>query len=113
MINGWKGLRHFIDIKTPASGVDNRGQRTGSDVDYLTNIPCEIRNLSGRDAEIARQLFPTATVSIRMMADSSYSINANHVVIEQANSRRLAIGYVNDKHRNGVEIELLCSEIAT
>lgn len=61
-------LRHRVTIqqKTGSSSLDGRGQPTTTWNDISTAIPVAIKQLSGNEGILARQLYPTATHKIHM-----------------------------------------------
>ena len=105
-----RDMRHIVNIVQPSTAVDARGQRTGSDTAILSDIPCEIKPLGGRELEVAHQLYPSATAKINLYSDPSITLKTSMVVVEQGTNKRFGIGYIKDQLRNGFEVELLCSE---
>lgn len=66
-------LRHFVDIeRKTVSGTGDRGQPALSWSAVYENVGAEIEQLSGRKLEIARQVIPSATHSIRMRYHDLY-----------------------------------------
>ena len=65
-------LRHRVTIQQKSgSGLDTRGQTTATWVDVQAGVPAAIRQLSGQEGLLARQVYPTAThkVSLRYRSD--------------------------------------------
>lgn len=103
--------RHICNLVQAPTGVDTHGLPSGSDTPILANIPCQIESLSGRQAELAHQLYPSASKRIECVLSPDVTINTNMAFVEVATSKRFEIGYVEDEERNGYSISCLCSEI--
>ena len=111
MLRSLGKLRHVVNIVQPSTTADSRGQRTGSDTAILSDVPCEIKPLGGREAEVAHQLYAGANAKIRLYSDPSITLTTKMMVVEQGTNRRFGIGYIKDELRIGSEVELLCTEI--
>jgi head-tail adaptor len=102
-------MRHRVDLYEPTDRLGEDGQREGADVVKVRNIPCSITPLVGREAEVARQLVATATLRVEMWGP--LPINSASYLVERPSGKRLNIGHVSDKDRNGLELTLLCGEV--
>jgi len=100
--------RHQVTIKRPATGLDDRGQNTGSLSTVLANVPCEIEQLSGLELIRAKKVFADATYRVRLWGDPSTPIETTDFLVW--GSRTLHIGAVIDPDQTGVDITLLCKE---
>lgn len=105
-------MRHFVDIFAPSVNLDSRGQARGAPAVVMQDVPCEIETLAGREAEIARQLVPTASLRVKMFGpilglDTRCYMKEHPIT---AASKPIHVGHVNDVHRNGRELHLLCTE---
>ncbi|HUQ68745.1 MAG TPA: head-tail adaptor protein [Planctomycetaceae bacterium] len=102
-------LRHVVNVMKPAENSNTRGQPTGEDEVYIKDVPCSIEPLGGRESEIARQVFESATAKVKFYGDPNRPISRSHYL--QFGSRRLEIGDVKDVEQNGIVIELLVGEV--
>lgn len=103
-------LRHYVTIRRPSAEYGSRGQvQAGQDESLLSDVPCEIEQLSGRQLEFARQQFATATHRVRMYRDPANPLSAKDYLV-LADGRRLHIGAVDDVNLTGLEYVLLCGE---
>lgn len=100
-----------MNLVQKSTSQDSRGQPTGSDTVVCANVFCSIQSLTGRQSEIANQLYPSASKTISCILDSSIAINDKMTWVEVATSKRFEIGYVRDDERHGTMIETLCSEV--
>lgn len=106
-----RDMRHFIDVYTPPTDFDSRGQKDGSYTRIMQNVPAKIAYLSGREVETAHQLFPNATVKIEFYADASFTLNTSQKIIDTGTSKEFQIGHITDKQLNGLHITALCQEV--
>lgn len=100
-------LRHRVDVKLPTTSLGSRGQRSGSDTLVVSDVPCEIVTLSGRELELARQTYPRASLLVTMWRPG-LDITSQHYL--QFGSRRLEIGAVVDEDQLGLKYLLTCGE---
>jgi hypothetical protein len=110
-MTGRRDRRHVLNLVQKSTSQDTRGQPTGSDTVIVANVFCSIDSITGRQSEIAHQLYPSATKTIRCTLDSGTTVNTNMAWVEVATGKRFEIGYVHDELRYGMEIETLCSEV--
>lgn len=101
-------LRHRVTVKSPATGVGRRGQRSGDDTTLLRDEPAEVVTLSGRELEQARATFAAAMLRVVMRVHPKFPITTNNYL--EFNGRTLNIGHVNDIDNRGIKYELLCGE---
>lgn len=104
--------RHWVDAFEPPKTLGSRGQRQGHGKRLMRNIPASIETLSGREAEVARQIVPQATLMVKIhgpipgLAAKCYFLQ--HPITDA--SKPIHIGYVNDVHRNGRDLHCTCTE---
>lgn len=110
-------MLHVVDVLEPVEALDSRGQLAGSPKVYMRNVPCSIKPLSGREAEIARQLVPLATLQVEMWGEPSLPIDERMKLRQHGGKKRadgtdllIEVQFVNDLKRNGCELQLLCTE---
>ena len=103
-------FRHRVDVVGPGGAQTDRGQ-TQSDNTLMRNVPCAIEFLSGREAEVARMLLPTASTRITMRGPIP-GLTASCVLIEKANGQKHHVGFVQDDSRIGREYKCLCEQEA-
>lgn len=101
-------MRHMVTVMRPTQAQGTRGEPQGKDAVIVKDVPCSIETLSGREGELARQIFAAATYRVQMYGDPSKPIENTDYL--QFGSRRLNIGFINDRQQNGIELELLCEE---
>ncbi len=90
------------------SSPDDYGQPVGSwdDLDSDPDAWAEVKPISGRIAEYARQLYAEATH--RVMID--YRSGMTRDMRVKLGSRYLYIGHIRDLDELGITLELLCRE---
>jgi len=101
--------RHYIDVYRPSQATDLRGQIEGPPETIYRGMPAEIRTLSTREQEVARQVYALATHEVRVMVDPRKQIMETDYLMHGA--RKLEVGGVNDVQQNGVEMVLICGEV--
>lgn len=103
---------HTATIKGPPSGessaYDGRGQPTDADVTVLADVPCSVVELAGRELEVARKVFASATYRVMMWGEPGTVINTQHYLTLDS-SEVLYIGHAVDSDLMGYEYVLLCS----
>ena len=100
-------LRHVADIESfTESGVDGRGQPTGSWGVAMSGVRIGFLPFSGRTAEYAHQLYEIATGVIVMRYRSNVT-TANRIVM---GSRTFAIGFVENVGEENTWLRVVCSE---
>lgn len=108
------GYRHFVNAYAPSGNLGSRGQRQGQDKLIMADIPADIEMLAGREAEIARQLVPQATLLVKVHGPipglSAKCFFKQHPITDD--SKPISIGYVQDPRRNGRDLHCLCTEEA-
>lgn len=104
-----RNLRHIVTVKRPRQGnLGTRGQKQGEDETIYAEWPCSIETLSGSEAELARQNFPTASLSVAGYTDPAKPIKATDYLL--LGTRRINVGFVNDVDQMGLKAELICGE---
>ncbi len=103
-------LRHRVDILKPGSALNDRGQPQADDV-VMRSVPCAIEVLSGREAEIARQLLPQATTRVSMRGPIK-DLTATCVLVEKPANRLHHVGFIEDQSRVGHLYRCLCVQEA-
>lgn len=101
--------KHRVDIMTPATAMDDRGQEVGQDAVYLAGIPCSIDPINTRELDAARQIYAAATYKVKLYGDPKKPISHRHYLNWMG--RRLEIGSAVDVKANGTEWELICGEV--
>lgn len=104
---------HIGDIKRPATGVDSRGQVTGVDTTVASSVPFALRPLRGREREIARQEFASASVMVTMHTDPTWALTSEDKIVRTSgpnSGRELNIGYVFDEELDGRDTKIICGE---
>lgn len=100
-------LRHYVTVQTyEATGVDNRGNRTGAWEPLFEKVPCEIVTLAGKELEMARAIVAQANVKIRMRYLPGLS--ARHQITWQG--RTFHIGAIDNVEQRNRELVLTCVE---
>ena len=106
-----RNMRHVVNVMRPTLAVGSRGEAEGQDQQVLKEVPCSIETLSGREAELARSVYPDATYKVEMYADPRNPVTAvMYLTGGTLGTRRLNVGFVNDRDLKGVQYELLCGE---
>jgi hypothetical protein len=103
-------FRHYVDIVAPGTALDDRGQPQADGM-VMRSVPAAIEVLSGREAEIARQLLPTASTRISMRGPIK-GLTAHCILIEKGNGFKHHVGFVEDQSRVGVLYRCLCEQEA-
>lgn len=99
-------LRHLVTIQTPPTSAGTRGQSSGSWSTVEANVPAKIENLTGREAERARQIAPTATHQVTLRYRSGVTTQQRLLF----GSRELNIEHVNNLDERNRVLVLLCKE---
>jgi hypothetical protein len=106
-------LRHYVDVIGPADVTDSRGQNQ-SDKPLMSAVPCSIEILNGREAEIARQLLPQATMKVTMRGPipglGSRCKLQEYPIANGVPRATHHVGYVQDPLRTGRVLVCLCTE---
>ena len=103
-------FRHYVDVFAPGTTLDDRGQPQADGI-VMRSVPCAIEVLSGREAEIARQLLPQASTRISMRGPIA-GLTASCVLVEKGNGLLHHVGFVEDQSRVGVLYRCLCEQEA-
>lgn len=99
-------LRHYVDVKT--EGTVTIGTRGQEEVTYVTRyekVPARIRDLTGREAEIAKQYVATATTEIVMRYH-----DLEHKDFILFNTRQFNIGHIDNIDNRNLWVKLICTE---
>jgi len=106
-------LRHTVNVMRPAPPRGDRDQEDDPQV-LREKVQCSIETISGREAQRLQQMYPTATHRVKMWGDPAKPLSAADWLIELPSNRRLnIIPPINDKQRNGLDLELVCIEAVT
>lgn len=103
-----KSLRHVVSVMRPTKTKGTLGETQGESEIVMNQWPCSIETLQGREAELARQTFASATLKVEGYGDPRRPFMATDYL--QFGSRKLCIGFINDKQQNGLQLSLLCGE---
>jgi head-tail adaptor len=98
-------LRHVVTVKRPATTKGSRGQNTGTAA-TLGIARAKIETLSGRELEIANQVY--AGAALRVTIRHFPGLVASDYL--EFGSRRLEIGHVENVEQKDWWNVLLCSE---
>jgi SPP1 family predicted phage head-tail adaptor len=102
--------QHKIDAGT--TGYDTFGQVSISSTAW-TNIftrRAKIEQLSGVEAERARQLYPMATYRVTVDYDSKIGSTGGNRKVVMYRGRQLFVGAILNPDLENVQLELLCGE---
>lgn len=102
-------LRHRVAITRETRTADSFGQLTDATPETVGTVWAEIRPLSGKEMEIARQLRAETTHRIRMRR--TYAVLPTDYLL--FGSRRFNILEITDFDERGIELSILASEITT
>lgn len=106
-------LRHKANLQSlQGSGKGTRGQSQRAWTNFAVNIPCEITPLSGREREIANQLFPSAThrVTCRYIKGASQKMRWTGLTLGE---RELNIEQVLNVDELNRVLVMTCGEATT
>lgn len=101
-------LRHYGDIEANTTATGSRGQQSASWSAKHSAVPMKIKSLTGREAEIARQLVATATNEIVIRHKESITTEDRITW----GSRTFNIGFVDRVDNRGLWLRLICTEEA-
>ncbi len=102
-------LRHVVTVMRPSEATDSRGQTQGNPETIISEWPCSIETLNGREVVQARTVFATVTHRVTdLYLDPTKRLKAKDYLM--LNGRRLNIEFPNDTQQNGVRWEALCNE---
>lgn len=101
-------FRQTITLQSPPSGVDARGQLSGSWTTQATKR-AEVKQLTGRDLQSAGQLYQGAQYRVSYWYDSAVDVTTKWRV--GWGSKTLEIGNVLNVDEQNRITELLCSEV--
>lgn len=101
---------HKIDAGTTA--VDSYGQVSVSTTAWrsLANVRAKIEQLSGNEAELARQLYPTASHMVTIDYNATLASTGGSRRAVLFGSRWLHIGAVINPDLENRQLQLLCGE---
>ena len=105
-------FRHQVTLQTQSTALDSYGQTSASTTAWGNDdtVRAHITTLSGREVEIARQIYPSAThrVTIEYLSSmDSTGATRKRVLFGE---RALFIGHVNNPDMENWHLELLCGE---
>lgn len=101
--------RHVVSVHRPQGSLDGRGHDQSETMVYQS-LSAEVRTLTSREQETARQLYAFATHEVRVPTDPTRPIKQTDWLM--LGRRRLEVGSVNDPRQDGTEAVLLCGEVA-
>jgi len=107
-------LRHLITIQQPTytTSTTTGEQIPGTPVDLAT-VKARIKPLSGRLAEIARAIVPTATDEITIRYHAAATVGKQIKFTDRNGAAHLfTINNVNDLESRGLTMVILCTEEA-
>ncbi len=106
-----KDARHLVDIEGPPGNLDERGSPVDARV-LMRRVPCAIKLLSGREAEVARMRLPSATAMISLHGPiaglDAGCVLLEHPIVDKVPKARWHVGFVDDPTRVGKDLHLLC-----
>jgi head-tail adaptor len=106
-----KNMRHVVSVMRPTEAQGTRGQIQGTPETIIDKWPCSIETLNGREVVQARTVFAEATHRVEGYGNPAKRFKErDYVTGGSIGERVLAIGFINDKQQNGVELSLLCGE---
>lgn len=100
--------RHQLTIYRRATGLDTRGQVTGTDTIVMRDVPCEVKQLSGRQITSRQKHFADATYEVRFYPDPQQQIRVADYFL--FGTRRLEVGALLDEDQTNFEVVALCRE---
>ena len=104
-------LDQLVTIERPPESHGTRGQPQGQPVKIYSPWACSIEPVSGNKAVQARTVFAETTHHVKGRCDPAKRLKErDYLTGGSLGDRKLYIGFINDIHQNGVELELLCSE---
>lgn len=102
-------MRHIVDVMRPPEPQGEGGQLNSQPKVLMKDVPCSIENLSGIEQERMQQMYATARNKVRMYGDPDNPLRTVDWLVDQS-GKRLNILQINDKWRNGIELEMICGE---
>lgn len=110
-------MRHLVTIKehkieSASTEYDDYGQLSSSSTALSTgtNFRAYIEQLSGREAEVARQVYPSASHRVTVDYNSTLDSTGGPRRVVVFGSRTLNIGAVLNPDLENVQLQLLCGE---
>jgi SPP1 family predicted phage head-tail adaptor len=105
-------FRHRVDVQRRVSaGEDDRGHSIDTWQTFLPVMHCSLRKLQGTEAEVARQLVPTATHIIEARFDSRVDETMRLVLTKYDRpERHFYIGDIDDVGEVGRFMSILVEE---
>lgn len=101
-------LRHRVTIEQPATSRDSRGRQTDN-WKQCARASAQITNLSGTDAETARQYYATATVRINLRVRRNFKLETAHRI--RFGKRLFEVGYIDNVDQVNSVWSILASEV--
>ena len=106
-----KNMRHVVNVMRPTEAEGTRGQSQGTPKQIMKDWRCSIETLSGREVEQAHTVFAEATHKVEGYGDPKNRFKQrDYLTGGSIGERVLAVGSINDKQQNSVELSLLCGE---
>ena len=99
--------KHYMTLMRPATVTDDHGGAKGLDDVIAKDVPCSLETLGGREAELARQNFATASAKVGCIGP----LPVKTLDYWLLGDRRLEIVDIQDIEQNGVNLQMLVGEI--
>jgi head-tail adaptor len=110
-------MRHVVTIKehkieAGSTALDTFGQLSVSSTAWTSTVTrrAKIEQLSGDEAQIARQLYPRATYRVTVDYDEVLASTGGSRRSVLFNNRYLFVGAVLNPDMENVQLQLLCGE---
>lgn len=110
-------MRHSVTIRqhkleAGTTGYDSFGQLSVSSTAWvdLVHRRAKIEQLSGAEAEVARQIYPKATYKVTLDYDVTLGATGGARRAVLFNSRMLFVGAIVNPDMENLQLELLCGE---
>lgn len=104
-------MRHIVNVMRPTGAVGSLGELQGQPTLVLKEWPCEIKTLSGKEQEAARQNGADAQFSAEGYGPlPTDAIEQCYLTGGTLGKRKLNVAFVDDKNLNGINLRLLCGE---
>ncbi len=99
-------LRHRLIIQEQETAKGTRGQRTSGWIPVGDPIWGKVESLAGGEREQARQIYPSATLSVQIRFRAGMTTE-NRI---KFGDRILNIGYIENEDQRNEELVMLCGE---
>ena len=104
-------MNHVVSIMRPTKADGPVGETQGKPTTVCKDWPCEIKTLSGKEQETARQNAADAQFEAEGYGDPNWT-DLEHCYLTGGTlrDRKLNIEFVDDEKLNGIKLRLLCGE---